>query len=130
VSIADIRAGLGKNLGTIRGLRVATEIPDNPSPPIAVLSLDSVSYDNAFKKGLVLYEFTVNLIVGRVAERDSQRKLDTYISGVLKDAVESDKTLDGSAYDVIVTEMRNIGAVSLNDASYLAAEFSITVYSS
>jgi hypothetical protein len=46
----------------------------------------------------------------------------------VKRAVESDKTLGGAAYDVRVSEMSNVGAVSLNDATYLAADFSIQVY--
>lgn len=129
MSLADIRKGIGANLATIRNLRVAVEIPDNPSPPIAVLGLNSATYDKAFKNGLTTYEFNVQVIVGRVAERDAQRKLDSFIAGELKAAVESDKTLGGSAYDVIVTEMSSVGTVQLGDATYLAADFSITVYS-
>ena len=132
MSIADIRKGLAANIATIRGLRVAETIPDNPSPPIAVISLAGVQYDGAFHGGLVTYNFVVSVIVGRVAEREAQRRLDGYIStgsGSMKAAVESDKTLGGAAYDVKVTELSNIGAVSLNDATYLAADFSIQVFS-
>ena len=42
MSIAAFREGIGKNLATIRGLRVAVEIPDNPSPPVAIVALQSV----------------------------------------------------------------------------------------
>lgn len=132
MSIADIRSGLGANLSTIRGLRVAETIPDNPSPPIAVITLANVEYDGAFHGGLVQYNFVVSVIVGRVAEREAQRRLDAFIStgsGSFKTAAESDKTLGGSAYDVRVSEMSSVGAVSLNDATYLAADFSIQVYS-
>lgn len=128
MSLADIRAGLAKNLATIRGLRVSAEIPDNPSPPIAVIGLGNVTYDGAFAKGLTEYEFQVQVIVGRVAERDAQRKLDAYIAHQLKDAVESDRSLNGSAYDVRVSNMTGVGAVTLNDATYLAADFQIIVY--
>ncbi len=132
MSIADIRSGLGANLATIRGLRVAETIPDNPSPPIAVIALGNVVYDGAFQGGLVTYNFTVSVIVGRVAEREAQRRLDSYIStgaGSIKAAVESDKSLGGSAYDVRVSEMTNVGAVQLGDATYLACDFSVAVYS-
>lgn len=131
MSIAAIRAGLGDNLATISGMRVAETIPDNPSPPIAIISLSNVTYDGAFHGGLVQYNFVVSVIVGRVSERTAQARLDTVIStgtGSVKKAVESDKTLGGAAYDVRVSEMSNIGAVSLNDATYLAADFSIQVY--
>jgi hypothetical protein len=131
VSISLIRKGLGTNLGTIRGLRVAETIPDNPSPPIAVIALGNVTYDGAFDGGLTIYNFTVSVIVGRVAEREAQRRLDAFIStgeGSIKHAIESEKSLDGSAYDVRVSEMTNVGAVQLGDATYLACDFAVQVY--
>lgn len=132
MSIADIRAGLATNLATISGLRVATEIPDNPSPPIAVLQLQSITYDGAMAKGMTTYNFLISVIVGRPAEREAQRRLDAYASSTgsqsIKLAVESDKSLDGSAYDVRVSDMTNIGAVLLGEATYLAADFICTVY--
>lgn len=131
MSIAQIRAGLGDNLATISGLRVSLDVPDNPSPPIAVISLNTVQYDGSFHRGLTTYNFIVTVIVGRVSEREAQRRLDTYISngsGSIKLAIESDKTLNGSAYDVRVSEMTNIGAVSLGDITYLAADFAVQVF--
>lgn len=131
MSIADIRSGLGTNLATIRGLRVAETIPDNPNPPIAIIALGNVVYDGAFQGGLVTYNFTVSVIVGRVAEREAQRRLDTYIStgtGGIKAAIESEKSLGGAAYDVRVSEMTNVGAVQLGDATYLACDFAVAVY--
>ncbi len=132
MSIAAIRDGIAANVATISGLRVAKEIPDNPNPPVAVIMLNNVSYDGAMHRGLVTYNFVITIIVGRVAEREAQRKLDGYIStgsGSLKAAVESDKTLGGSAYDVRVSEMTNVGAVSLGEVNYLAADFAVQVYS-
>lgn len=131
MSIAAIRSGLGDNLATISGLRVAETIPDNPSPPIAVIALGNVVYDGAFDGGLTTYNFIVSVIVGRVAERVAQARLDTFIStgsGSIKHAIESEKSLGGSAYDVQVTEMSNVGAVQLGDATYLACDFSVVVY--
>jgi hypothetical protein len=131
MSISLIRKGLGTNLGTIRGLRVAETIPDNPSPPIAVIALGNVTYDGAFDGGLTTYNFTVSVIVGRVAEREAQRRLDSFIStgeGSIKKAIESEKSLNGAAYDLRVTEMTTLGAVQLGDATYLACDFSVVVY--
>jgi hypothetical protein len=132
VSISDIRTGLATNLATISGLRTASEIPDNPSPPIAIVNLQSVNFDGAFQQGLTTYNFIVTVIVGRPAEREAQRRLDAYASSTgassVKLAIQSDKTLDGSAYDVRVTDMTNIGAVLLGEATYLSADFAVTVY--
>lgn len=132
MSIATIRDGLAANVATISGLRVAKEIPDNPNPPVAVIMLSNVSYNGAMHNGLVTYNFVITIIVGKVAEREAQRKLDGYIStgaGSLKAAVESDKSLGGSAYDVRVSEMTNVGTVSLGEVNYLAADFAVQVYS-
>lgn len=131
MSISDIRDGLATNLATISGLRTSADLPDNPSPPIAVVQLNNVSYDQAFAKGLVLYNFTVTVIVGRVSERTAQTRLNAFASsgdGGIKDAIESDKTLGGSAFDVRLQEMTSLGAITLGEQQYLAAEFSVVVY--
>lgn len=133
MSITAIREALATNIGTISGLRTSAEIPDNPNPPQAVVQLQSVNYDGAMKQGLTTYNFLVSVIVGRVDERNAQRKLDGYASSSgatsVKLAIQSDKTLGGTAFDVRVTDMTNIGAVLLSDATYLAADFVVTVYS-
>jgi len=129
-SISDIRAGIATNLATIPGLRTSAEIPDNPNPPVAIVSLDSVNYDRAYAKGLVDYSFTVTVIVGRSAERIAQKTLDTYIStgaNSIKNAIELDKSLGGKAYDCRVASLNSIGSIQLNDNTYLAADFTVTV---
>ena len=131
MSITSIRNGLATNLATISGLRTAAELPDNPSPPIAVVQLNNISYDQAFQGGMVFYNFTITVIVGRVSERTAQTRLNAYAStgaGGVKAALQSDKTLGGAAFDVRLQEMTNIGAITLGEQSYLAAEFSAIVY--
>lgn len=136
MSITLIRNGIGANLRTLTGLRVSETIPDSFSPPIAVLSLQSVQYNGAFNttttQGLTTYNFVVSVIVGKVAERVAQSRLDTYVStgaSSVKKAIESDRTLGGAAFDCVVSEMTNIGAVLLSgDVSYLAADFTVVVY--
>ncbi len=133
MAIAEIRAGLAANISnTIPGLRVSAEVPDNPSPPIAVLSLNSITYDLDFNRGMTVYNFTVTLIVGRVAERDAQRKLDAYAGAgerSIKTAVQSDRTLGGAAFDCRLSEMNTIGGVTINEVTYVAADFAVQVYS-
>ena len=130
--INALRVALANNLGTVAGLRTSAELPDNPSPPIATMSLDTVDYNLAMNQGLTLFNFTVIVIVGRAAEKRAQRKLDAYCSqsdaSSIKLAVESDKSLGGNAFDTRVVGMNNIGSLQLNDQEYLAAEFSVVVY--
>lgn len=131
MSITDIRDGIAANLATIPGLRTSAELPDQPNPPIAVVQLNNVTYDQAFQNGLVLYNFTITVIVGKVAERLAQQRLNAYAStgvGGVKAALQSDKTLGGHAFDVKLQEMTNIGAITLGEQQYLAAEFAAIVY--
>ena len=130
MSITQIRTALATNLATIPGLRTAAEVPDNPSPPIAIVNLDSVTYDQAYASGMTNYNFTVTVVVGRSAEREAQRKLDGYITpgaNSVKNAVESDKTLGGYAYDCRVVSLNSVGSLTISDTTYLAADFSVTV---
>jgi hypothetical protein len=130
MSISLIRQGLAKNLGTIPGLRTAAEVPDLPNPPIAVVALQSATYDRAYAQGMTSYTFVITVIVGRAAERDAQRRLDAYIStgsSSVKYAVESDKTLGGNAYDCRVVSMDSVGSLNISDTTYLAADFTVTV---
>jgi hypothetical protein len=131
-TISDLRDGIATNLATITGLRTSAEVPDNPSPPIAIVQLQRVAFDGAFQGGMTTYEFLVSVVVGRVAEREAQRRLDAFAStsgdASIKAAIESDRTLDGECFDLRVSEMQNIGAVLLGEASYLAADFAVTVY--
>jgi transketolase len=73
---------------------------------------------------------SITVIVGRVAEREAQRKLDAYIStgaSSIKSAVESDKTLGGYAYDCRVVSMDSVGSLTVSDTTYLAADFTVAV---
>lgn len=133
-SITDIRNGIANNLKTIAGLRTAAEIPEQVNPPMAVVVFDRVQYHQSYKNGLANYEFTVQLIVSRVDERNAQRYLDAYVSTTGADsvllAIESDKTLGGKAFDCFVSEMSSYGSINIGDNTYLAAEFQVQVLAS
>lgn len=130
--ITTIRQKLATNIGTVTGLRTSPELIDNPSPPIALVNLDSVDYHQAFQNGTTILNFTVSLIVGRSAERTMQRKLDSYLSPTgaqsVKAGIESNRNLDGACDDLVVSAASSIGSITINDQTYLAAEFQITVY--
>jgi hypothetical protein len=131
VTITSMRTALATNLGTISGIRTYADIPDNPAMPCAVVQLQSVNYDLAFNKGLTEYNFVITAIFGRIATSTAQRNLDALISTgerSLKAAVESDRTLDGEAFDVRVSEMTNLTSVTIGDITYLSADFAVTVF--
>lgn len=131
-TISDIRTGLATTIGSIKGLRTAAVIPEDPKPPIAVVLAPTISYDTAFGRGMDSYSFTVMVIVGRVSDRTAQATLDAYCNPVgafsVKAAIHSDPTLDGSCQNARVTEMTNYGSVTIGDVEYLSAEFTVQVY--
>ena len=131
MTISSMRTALAANLATISGIRTYADIPDNPMMPAAVVQLQSVSYDQAFNKGLTEYQYVISAIFGRISTVESQRNLDALISTgdrSLKSAVESDRTLAGEAFDVRVSEMTNLTSVTIGDITYLSADFAVTVF--
>jgi len=133
VSISDLRSGLAANLETIPGLRVYAVLPDVVNPPSAMITLDKITYNRQMKQAMSEYMFKVTVVVGRVSERIAQQNLDLLVApsgDSVKAAIESDRTLGGSAFDVFVPELSLFGAVSLGGIDYLSAEFSVQVFAS
>jgi hypothetical protein len=130
--LSEIRTGIATNLASITGLRTAAVMPDNPSPPIAIVQPDSINYDDTFQRGMQTYTFTVIVLVGRVAERSAQNAIDAFCSSTgassIKLAIERDKTLGGKVYDLRVTDMRAYATISVGEVNYLAAEFLVLCY--
>ena len=131
MAISDLRRGLADNLQTIKGLRVVETLPDVINPPMAMLGLDKITYNRQNNASMSEYTFKVTVVVGRVVERVAQNSLDLYVApgaGSIKEAVESDKTLGGNAYDVFVGELSAYGAIQVNGIDNLSAEFSVQVF--
>ena len=131
MSISLLRAGLAENLQTIKGLRVVETLPDLVNPPMAMIGLTKVSYNQQNQRSMAEYTFQVTVVLGRVSERTAQASLDVLVApgeGSIKYALESDRTLGGNAYEVFVPELSAYGAVSINGIDYLSAEFSVQVF--
>ena len=131
MSVSELRTGIATNLATISGLRTSAFVPDNPTPPIAVVVPQRIEYDAAMNRGMDTYMFDVLVIAQRMSERNAQSLLDGYCnptgSSSVKTALETDTTLGGKAFDLRVTEMSNYQALTIGDTQYLAATFSVTV---
>jgi len=130
-SISELRQGLATNLQTITGLRVVDTLPDLVNPPMAMIGLTKVNYNQQNQRSMAEYTFQVTVVLGRVSERTAQRDMDVLVapgSGSVKYALESDRTLGGNAFEVFVGELSAIGAVSLGGIDYFSAEFSVQVY--
>jgi hypothetical protein len=131
MSISLLRAGLAKNLGTIKGLRVVETLPDLVNPPMAMIGLTKVAYNQQNQRSMAEYTFQVTVVLGRVSERTAQRDMDVLVApgaGSVKFALESDRTLGGNAYEVFVPELSALGALQVNGIDYYSAEFSVQVF--
>lgn len=131
-TISSLRSGIATNLATISGLRTSATVPDQPNPPIAIVMPPTITYDTSFSRGLDEYSFPVLVIVGRVSERTAQNNLDAYCnpSGTssVKAAIESDKTLSGTASTCRVTDVKSAQQLVIGDITYLAVEFTVQVF--
>ena len=130
-SISELRQGLATNLQTISGLRVVDTLPDLVNPPMAMIGLTKVAYNQQNQRSMAEYTFQVTVVVGRVSERTAQALLDVLVApaaGSIKYALESDRSLGGKAFDVFVPELSAYGSVSINGIDLLSAEFSVQVF--
>jgi len=131
-TVQELREGLAVRLRTISGLRAASTQPDSPNPPQAIVNLDSITYDQAYNRGLDEYQFTILVLAGRVAERTSQNRLEAYLnptgSSSIKVAIQGDRTLGGKAQTLRVTEVTSYGSINVGDVTYLAANITVVVY--
>jgi hypothetical protein len=134
VSVSELRAGIATNLAAISGLRTSAFVPDNPTPPIAVVVPQRIEYDAAMGRGMDTYTFDVLVIAQRMSERTAQSLLDGYCNPTgpssVKTAIQSDPTLGGKCFDLRVTEMSAYQALSIGETQYLSATFSVTVITS
>lgn len=133
MSIGGMRTALASNLASIAGLRTSDYVPDDPKPPVAVVMPPTIKFDLAMGRGLDEYEFVITVIVGKQSERAAQKLLDSLCAptgaGSVKTAIESDRFLAGQCQDLRVTEMRGISSLIIDQTTYLAAEFTVQVYS-
>ena len=131
MTLEQIRQGIAANLSTISGLRTSWFVPDNPSPPIAIVVPERVDYDVSFARGSDTYALNVLIIGGRINERTAQSSLDAFLDSTgtssVKTAIESDKTLGGAAHSLRVTDWSGYGPLAIGDAQYLTVTFRVTV---
>jgi hypothetical protein len=129
--VSEVKAALGSAIAEGTNIRTYDYQPDQVNPPFIFPSLESVEYHGAFQAGLVTQTYNVTAVVGRVAERSSERLLDTllsYGSASVRYAVEQDPTLGGAARASVVQSAGRIASLDASDATYLSCEWRVIVY--
>jgi hypothetical protein len=128
---SQIVNGVKNRLATISGLRAFSYQPSQLNPPIAFPVITQVRYHGAMGGGMVTYEVTVYLIVGRYSDERAMSDLDDYIafSGAksLRAALEADQSLGGVAQNVVVASSTDISSVQQADAEFLQIATQLTI---
>lgn len=131
-SIAAIRDGIKTRLATISGLYTHDTIPDDIYPPAAIVGAPTrISYDDAFRTAKTRFDFPVRVLAGRAIERESQDRLDGYLSadGVssVRAAIDGDPTLGGVVDYCRVSQGRDYGAYQVAGVDYIGVELVLEV---
>jgi len=130
MNVTNVRAGLKTRLATISGLRVWDSIPDQVTPPGAVVGQLDFTFDIDNARGLDIANCDIYVIVQRFDARSSQNQLDDYLgSGAksIKAAIEADRTLGGAVNTLRVTRAE-AGTYLQGDVTFLSYRFSLTIW--
>jgi len=131
-TLKQIREGLATRLDTITGIQASAYMLTNPTPPAAHVIPGSIDYDGAMQRGHDVWELTVQVFVGLVADRGAQLRLDTMLApsggDSVKAAIEGDRTLGGVVDTLRVSRMTGYQVFNLERGPVLGAEWTVLVY--
>jgi hypothetical protein len=131
-NLSDLKQGLADRLATVPRLRVSPQIPEQVNPPVAVVSRARVDYHRDMAGGTTEWTMQVQLIAGRMADRQSQRTIDAWLSwdgpASVRRAIEADGTLGGVALDTVVTDADALTTFQIGDSEYIGVTMNVTVW--
>jgi hypothetical protein len=131
-NLSDIRKGLSGQLALVRGLRVSEHVPEQLNPPAAVITRAEVDYTQAMSGGLTMWSMQVQLVAGRMADQQSQRQIDAWLSWdgdqSVRQAIEADRTLGGNCQTSRVTTAEALATIQVGDSEYIGVTINVTVY--
>lgn len=128
---SQVMTGLKNRLATISGLRCYSYQPPQINPPLAYPVINQVEYHRAMGGGLVVYQCTIYVIVGRWTDDRAFDAIDDYIaySGAksIRAAIEGDETLGGVAQSLTVSTTFNVQPETQADQEFLTVATQVTV---
>jgi hypothetical protein len=132
VNIASVRAGLKTRLATISGLRCYETIPDQFSPPAAIVGMPtSIVFDFVYQRAADRMTYPIRILVGKATDRSAQERLEKYLDGSgalsVKAAIEGDPSLGGAANVTRVLSAQGLGVYDMGGVSYLGCDFTVEV---
>lgn len=131
-NLSDIRRGLVGQLALVRGLRVSEHVPEQVNPPAAIITRAEVDYTQNMSGGLTQWSMQIQLIAGRMADQQSQRQIDAWLSWdgdqSVRQAIEADRTLGGNCQTSRVTSADALSSVQVGDSEYIGVTVAVTVW--
>lgn len=115
---------IGGAVGSITGLRVFDYVPDQLSPPAAVVTLDTVEYDASMSRGFDRAIFKIWVAVGKVSERTARDALAAYANGAGSASTSIKAAVDALGPNVRVMRT-STQTLTSGGLEYLAAVFDV-----
>lgn len=131
-NLSDIRRGLVGQLALVRGLRVSEHVPEQINPPAAIITRAEVDYTQNMSGGLTEWSMQVQLVAGRMADQQSQRQIDDWLSYdgeySVRAAIEADRTLGGNCQTSRVVSADALSSITIGDSEYIGVTIAVTVF--
>jgi hypothetical protein len=107
-------------------------VPEQINPPAAIITRAEVDYTQNMSGGLTEWSMQVQLIAGRMADQQSQRQIDAWLSWdgdqSVRQALEADRTLGGNCQTSRVTGADALSSVQVGDSEYIGVTVAVTVW--
>lgn len=127
-TIEQVILGVEARLATITGLRTSEVVPEQISPPHALVGVPPIpSYRIAMQRGSYELGLTVTVLVSAVVSRVGQLQLAGYANPTgpksVPAAIEGDRQLGGVVADCIVISFRPLGLDEVGVIGYYGGVF-------
>lgn len=131
-TLLQVMQGIETRLGTISGLQVSEILPDQVTPPIAIVGVPPIpEYRTTFGRGIWSVDPTVTILVSAALDKYGQQKLASYAdvhgSTSIPAAIEADRTLGGIVDECYVSSFRPLGIEEAGRIGYYGGAFNLFV---
>lgn len=128
MTLADIRAGMGRTIDVIDGANVYTYPPGSPALPTIVVGWPQEWTIDSYQRGGPTYVIPVEVLVAFVHAESADTTLMELLDATVA-VLRADPSLGATCDDSAPQQVTNIGVVDIdNDRKALAATILVTVF--
>lgn len=115
---------IGEAVESVTGLNVFPFVPESLTPPAAIVTLDTITFDNTKQRGTDRALFKVWVAVGKAHDQSAQAAIAGYASGAGTTSTAVKPAIDAIGPEVRCTQA-TIGTLNDGGLEYLAAIFDV-----